>query len=101
MGELVQKFDYGSTVRVAVTFIDAEGNFLNPARASLTLYYSGIDDGTSEAKVMPLTAVGNEWVAFWDSQVARPGYVSCYAYGDGAEVKFDFELLRSDPSIGG
>lgn len=66
----------GSSIRIAATFTDSDGNATDPSGAVLALRYMGLD-GRWATQSVALTKdnILNAWVYYWDSSIANPGNV--------------------------
>ena len=93
----MKEFVRDSTVRIAVTFYDADGAVVTPTSATVAISYQ--KNGCYQTDTFDLTQSGDEWRYNWDSREADAGVVSCHAITGGdapfSSVDFEFRLTAN------
>jgi len=92
----------GSTITIAGSFLDKNGDPATVASAELTLKYTSVA-GSKVVDVVAMSEVGESWSYDWDSSVARKGTVaySMKATGGGEVIVKDGEITLTANAANG
>lgn len=88
----------GNTIAFRVTFRDPSGAVVTPSQAMLSLSFPS-SEGYRRTVELPMSESAGEWIASWDSKIARAGTVYWSAHTrsttPAAAVDGSFELVAN------